>query len=215
MNKIFSKLDASKKLALIALLLGIAALFIGNPKNSTSIRVNVKELAQSTLNDKELISVNDLAEWIIKGNSDFVLVDLRDSKSYSEYNIPTSINIRLNELLNSNLLRNQKIILYGNDDITAAQAWFILRSDGYKNVYILNGGLEAWKNKILFPVLAQNANTEEKAEFEKIKEISKFFGGTPKIGLTEKNNMPEIEMPVPKMPAMINLQPKKKKREGC
>ncbi len=215
MKKFFSQLSIAKKLGMFALGFGVAALFIGNPQDSTSIKVNVKELALSTVKDKDLVSVYDLADWIIKGSTDFTLVDLRDRKSFSEYNIPSSINIQMQALLNSNLLRNQKIILYGENDLSAAQAWFILKSSGYKGVYILSGGLKAWKDKILFPKLAVNTSLKDSARFNKIKEVSKFFGGTPQTSSTEGNNLPEIKMPKPEIPAMTNMPAKKKKREGC
>ena len=42
---------------------------------------------------------------------------------------------------------------------------------------MLQGGLEEWKNQILFPKLPANASAEQLAKFEKMKEICKFFGG--------------------------------------
>ena len=52
---------------------------------------------------------------------------------------------RFVQLPQSELLRNQKIVLFSDDNIDAAKAWFILKSKGYKGVYILDGGLDAGK----------------------------------------------------------------------
>ena len=76
----------------------------------------------------------------------------------------------------------KKIILYSDAGIHSAQAWFLLKANGYKGVYILRGGLEEWKDSILFPRLVENATPAEIAAFEKAKEISKFFGGSPQVG---------------------------------
>ena len=140
---------------------------------------------------------------------------MREEKDFNEYFIPTAYNIPLETLPQSGLLRNQKIILYADDDLKAAQAWFILKSKDYKGVYILDGSLEKWKDEILFPKLSENANPEQVAEFEKRKEICMFFGGVPQTGTTESVDK-KNELPTPKITTQPNFtKPKKKKREGC
>ena len=110
---------------------------------------------------------------------------------------------------------NQKIILYSEDDVKAAQAWFILKSENFKGVYILDGGLKKWNNEVLFPKLALNASKEEIAQFEKVKELSKYFGGQAQTDSTKVSEM-KVNLPTPQVTSKGNLnQPKKKKREGC
>jgi hypothetical protein len=222
MKEWFMKLSISKKLAMVAALLGIIALFIANPTDDNKIYVNAKEMALSTVKDQDKIDVMTLADWLIKEKSDFTLVDLRNEKEYSEYNIPTSVNIKMEDLLGSGLMRNQKIILYGNDDIAAAQAWFVLKSSNYKGIYILSGGLNEWKNQILFPKLALNATPEQTAAFEKVKQISAYFGGTPQLATAEQTTTsaaPTIKPATPAMPKLstpaVGGKATKKKKEGC
>lgn len=214
------KLSTPKKLAFIAALLGLVAFIIGNPTSNNKILVNAKELALSTIKEQDKVTVLELADWLIKEKGDFTLVDLRSEKDYAEYNIPTSVNIPLENILNSDLMRNQKILLYGNDDISSAQAWFILKSANYKSVYILSGGFNAWKNEILYPKLLANATEEQKMNFEKLKQVSAFFGGTPQIvsegtvtsaveQKTPTANLPKISAP------SGGAKPAKKKKEGC
>jgi len=216
MKEWFIKLSISKKLTLIAGLLGVLALFIENTSNKNVIDVNAKEMALSTIRNRDRIDPVILADWLIKENSDFTLVDLRSEKEFSEYNIPTSVNIPIENVLASDLMRNQKILLYGNDDVTSAQAWFILRSSNYKAIYILKGGMNGWKKEILFPTLAVNATSE----FEKIKQISLHFGGTPQLASAEqsttsaaivKPNLPSL----PKLTVPAGGKAVKKKKEGC
>lgn len=217
----FMKLSIAKKLALLAFILGAIALIIGNPSDSNKIYVNAKEMTLSTVQEQDRIDVMTLADWLIKGNADYTLVDLRSQKEFNEYFIPSSVNIPIENVLASELMRNQKILLYGNDDVTSAQAWFILKSSNYKAVYILKGGIVAWKNEILFPKLSAAATREEAKAFEKVKEVSIYFGGTPQIVsegsaasvASQQNKMPEL----PKLTAPAgNINPKaKKKKEGC
>jgi rhodanese-related sulfurtransferase len=212
-------LSVPKKLAVIAGLLAIVALVIGNAGNKNKINVNAKEMALSTIKDQDKISSIILADWLIKDKLDFTLVDLRPEKDFVEYTIPGSINVRMEDLLNSDLKRNQKILLYGNDDISSAQAWFILKSSDYKGVYILNGGLNSWKNEILYPKRNAILTPEDSIKFEKIKEVSLHFGGSPQMQMSETTSnalvtpSPKV---LPNLPRVtIPSGTTKKKKEGC
>lgn len=213
-------LSIAKKLAAVAGLLGVIALFIGNV-SSTKISVNAKDIALSTLKDNDKISILQLADWLIKDKGDFTLVDLRSEKEFNEYSIPNAVNIKMDELLNSELRRNEKILLYGSDDIASAQAWFILKSAGYKGSYILKGGMDGWKNQVLNPVYILGSSSEDSLKFETIKQISMHFGGSPKIvsssGTT--TNVAATENKTPTVSAPKLNAPKssivKKKKEGC
>ncbi|MDP2036767.1 MAG: rhodanese-like domain-containing protein [Ignavibacteria bacterium] len=221
MKEKLMKLSTPWKLAILAGLLGFIALIIGDPANKNVIDVNAKEMALSTIKNQDRIDVMTLADWLIKENADYTLVDLRSEKEFGEYNIPTSVNIPIESILNSDLMRNQKILLYGNDDVASAQAWFILKSSNYKAVYILNGGINAWKNEILFPKLDAAATAEQTSAFEKVKQVSLHFGGTPQIisggtattvaaQTTVAPTMPKLTAPAGKVGGGA-----KKKKEGC
>ncbi len=216
MLKWYAHLPVRKRVGILAILLGILAIFADNPYNRATTRVNLKELSLTASETVNKVTVNELADWIIQGKFDYRLIDLRDEKAYSKYHIPTSENIPVESLLDSDLMRNEKIVLYSDDETVASQAWFILRADDYHGVYILKGGLDAWKNEILFPAPPSNPTKEQLAEFEKRKEISKYFGGKPRIASEEKSSQikePEMITAPPKI--TITKKRKKKVREGC
>ena len=212
-------LSVPKKLVVIAGFLAIVALIIGNAGNKNKINVNAKEMALSTIKDQDKISSIILADWLIKDKLDFTLVDLRPEKDFAEYTIPGSINVRMEDLLNSDLKRNQKILLYGNDDISSAQAWFILKSSDYKGVYIVNGGMNSWKNEILYPKRNAILTPEDSIKFEKTKQVSLHFGGSPQMQMSETTSN-DVVTPSPKvlpnLPRVtIPSGTTKKKKEGC
>jgi rhodanese-related sulfurtransferase len=219
MKNYLANLSTSKKLAVLAGLLAIIALVIGNSGNKNKINVNPKELALSTIKDQDKISAITLADWLIKDKLDFTLVDLRPEKEFAEYTIPGSINVRMEDLLNSDLKRNQKILLYGNDDISSAQAWFILKSSDYKGVYILNEGFNSWKNEILYPKRSSILSPEDSIKFEKIKQVSLHFGGSPQMQMSESTSDIVVTPPpvaAPNLPKVtIPSGTTKKKKEGC
>ncbi len=216
--KRYAELPPRKRIGILAIVLGVIAAIIGSPCNTTKSAVNLKELSMLAKKDIKEIKVHDLAKWIIEGKMDYRLIDLRDESKYNEYNIPSSENIPVESLLNSDLMRNEKIILYSDDDLVASQAWFILKAANYKSVYVLDKGLEAWKNEIVFPscTCGDNPSVEQKQLHAKKAEIAKFFGGqiesTGSGNEKVKKNMPKL-----KAPKKIKLKTNRKKpaREGC
>ena len=127
-----------------------------------------------------------------------VSIDLRKPKDYLKYNIPTSENIQVNQILNSDLARNEKILLYSDNEIESAHAWFLLKANHFKGVNILNGGIKSWQEKILFPVCScdENPTKEQNHKHNKLKEVSKFFGGKIQVNMgvesDSKFNMPKL-----------------------
>jgi rhodanese-related sulfurtransferase len=217
MKKFWLNLSVNRKLAMVAVGLGVIALFAGDPYGGTTIKVNEKDIALSTVGNADKVIVTELADWIIKDKSDFELVDLRSEEKFNEYTIPGSQCIPLLQITSSELQRNQKIVLFSDDDVTSSQAWFILKSKKYKGVYILDGGLNAWKEKVLFPKAPINGGKEELAEFEKMKEVAKYFGGQAQTDSSVAETKQEIKLPTPTVGTTKTTPPtgKKKKREGC
>lgn len=208
----------NKKLGLTVGFLGFVAVFAGNPYKGSGATVNVKELAISVEKEVDHVSPEELADWIMQGKADFRLVDLRSEKEFAEYHIPGAENIPLATIPEADLLRSEKIVLCSEGGIHSAQGWFFLKAKDFKAVYILRGGLDEWKDKILFPKLAVNATAYDKAAFEKAKAASAYFGGTPISGVTDQSVQPQVALPKIEMPSQANPKAgpqKKKKKEGC
>jgi rhodanese-related sulfurtransferase len=217
MKNYLKNLTLNKKLALFVFVLGFLALFAGSPYKGTELKVDAAELAMIVQKEVDHVASEELAGWIVQGKADYRLIDLRNEKDFGEYHIPTAENVTLTSLKEAQLGRNEKIVLYSDGGIHSAQAWFLLKAEGYKGVYILRGGLEEWKDNILFPRLADNASSAEVAAFEKTKFLSKFFGGNPQVGGAAEAATPN--MALPKLESPTGSQPKatagKKKKEGC
>ena len=218
MLKVYADLPPRKRIGILAIILGIIAAFIGNPQNSTTASVNIKELSMVADKDINTVTVQELADWIIKGKMDYRLIDLRPEKEYNEYNIPTSENIAVSDITKADLMRNEKILLYSDDDVVASQAWFILKSAGYKSVSILKNGMNAWKNQIVFPTCTcgDSPSLEQKQLHVKKAEVAKFFGGAIQA---DSGNNAKIKKNLPKLsaPKKVTLKATRKKpaREGC
>lgn len=216
-----SDLSLEKRLALLAVVLGTGALF-ANPYRGPGVRLDTRELAQVVQTEVDHVSVDELAGWIVTGRADYRLIDLRDAKAFAEYHVPTAENVPVTELGPERLGRQEKLVLYSDGGIHATQAWMLLRAQGYRSVYTLRGGLEEWKDEVLFPTLSAEAKPAERAAFERRAQLARFFGGTPRQGGSASAE--PLPLPLPSAPVVVAPPPsapggapsmRKGKKEGC
>jgi rhodanese-related sulfurtransferase len=210
-----SRWKISHKLAVLSLALGVLAL-AGDPGSGSKVVLDTQALANIVDSEVDHITVEELADWIIQNRSNYRLIDLRDEAEYVPYHIPTAERVSIRDLRDYPLYRNEKIVLYSDGRIHAAQAWFLLRAEGYAGSYILLGGLDLWKDEILFPMLSDQASQEERENFKKRISVSRYFGGRPRIGDVEQ--LEAKPMPVPKMdlpPPIARPKKTKRQKEGC
>jgi rhodanese-related sulfurtransferase len=209
----FSSWTLNQKLALGALLLGALAV-AGDPYGGGKVEIDADELARIVQDEVDHVTAPQLADWILAGRTDFRVIDLREEAEYAAYHVPGAERVPITELADYPLYRNEPIVLYSDGGIHSAQGWFLLRAKGYAGASILLGGLDAWKDEVLFPVVAENL---EPAVATRLREVAEHFGGQPRgAGAAEADasyEMPEVAMPV--APAAPPPSQKRKKKEGC
>jgi hypothetical protein len=217
------KLGLNRALGLLALLLGAGALFAQVYPDRT-VTVHETELLTASARAEDRVLPGELAGWIIEGRADYRLIDLRDEAAFAEYHVPTAENVPLTRLAKSGLLRNEKIVLYADGDLPAAQAWLLLRGRGYQGVYTLQGGLAGWKDQVLFPVMPESPGPEEQERFAEAAHVAKFFGGQPRAaasgGEAQLLDMSALQastpaVAAPSLPAAGGGQGGRRPREGC
>ena len=213
----WSALPLNQKLAACALCLGLLSLF-ASPYQTTVVAVDVKDLAGLIEQEKDHVLVSDLTAWIVQGRTDYRLIDLRGEREFAEYHIPTAENLVLSSLPDAGLSPTEKIVLYSDGGIHAYQAWMLMRAKGNRNLYTLKGGLDQWKDEVLFPTLAEHATPLERARFERTASLSRFFGGSPREGgaqgpAMKAPNLPKVEAPT--APTGAAPARSRKKKEGC
>ena len=226
MRNWMSTLTLNQKLALWAVALGAVALF-ATPYPGSSVTLDAKELALAVATEADHVEAPELAAWVIESRADYRLIDLRSEAEYAQYHIPTAVSVPMGNLTDAGLGRQEKLVLYSDGGIHSAQAWMLLKAQGYKGVYMLKGGLEEWKDRVVFPVLTDNPTLDQRSRDERLRNISTFFGGQPRSAsavTTGEAGVPGMAMPTaPALPKVIApLSPAggakpgpAKKKEGC
>lgn len=218
--RFLSKLTLNQKLGVLALALGALAVF-ANVAPGHTVTLDAREVLTSVERREDNVTPTELAAWIIEGRRDYRLVDVRDERAFAGYHIPTAENLPLATVLDGALARTDKVVLYGDGGIHAAQAWMVLKGRGFTRVYTLLEGLDAWKEEVLFPVLPPSPSPERQAQFERTAHVARFFGGQPRAAATpgaEPMALPtQAALPAvapPTLAAGAGSGPKKR-REGC
>jgi len=212
------QLTVGQKLAALALALGALAL-LSQPHRGPFVKLDARALASVVEGQVDHVTAPELAAWIVEGRADYRLLDLRTADEYAKYHIPTAENVPLAGLPDYPLLRNEKVVLYSEGGIHSAQAWMLLRAQGYTAVYMVLGGLDAWQDEVLFPTLPADAGPQERARFERSAQVARFFGGQARTGGDAAASAAPVELPKltapPPMPGPATPVARKKKKEGC
>ena len=129
-----------------------------------------------------------LAEAIVNGEMPRVF-DLRPQAEFDAFHVPSATRTTLRDLMALGLPRTARVVLYAGDASEAARASMLLRLRGYRDVAFLRQGLYEWISRVHQPALAIDATPPERAEFERLSALSRYFGGQPRL------DVPRAEIP--------------------
>ena len=139
---------------------------------------------------RDYIAAPDLAERILRGDPTLRVWDLRSTEEFDQLHIPTAQPTTLDALAHETLPAGTTIVVYADDDRRAFEGWALLRRRGHRNVLLLRQGLYEWIGRVLEPRLSTDATAEERAQFARAADLSRFFGGVPRA------NVGRAEVPI-------------------
>jgi len=135
-------------------------------------------------NTKAYIIKPSKVKDILQANlKDYQIIDIRSSQEQKIFKIDNSILIPFERILedkHKGLWDNDtKKILACKNEIESTQAWLILSELGYKNILVLEGGIDYWKDftKSIFRSALNESIDEEKPKFD-YKKIMKDLKGS-------------------------------------
>jgi rhodanese-related sulfurtransferase len=172
-------------LALGAAIAGFCAALVGSPQGNHGTSrgaIDVARLAAAVAHEQDHVTALQLAEWIRDGNPGLRVIDLRSAAEYDAFHIPRSERVPLESLAAKRLDPAETIVVISGGGAHAAQAWVFLQALGYRHSYSLRAGIQEWLDDVMNPTLAADAPAAEKAAFSRVSALSRYFGGTPRVG---------------------------------
>ena len=120
--------------------------------------------------------LNNYKKNHIKGSHFFDIDKISDKNNKSPHMVPSLEYFKKN-MKNFDIQKNSKIVTYGSENLMgASRVWWMLKYFGFKNVYVLNGGLNKW-------IAEKKPTTNNKS----IKKISSFNFTINEDWITNKN----------------------------
>jgi 3-mercaptopyruvate sulfurtransferase SseA/uncharacterized membrane protein YedE/YeeE len=142
----------------LALIIFAAALFIlPGPSDSLSTAaagVSQVDLLRNIETAQDHFEPAELADHLVAGTEEIVVVDVRTPAEYAAFHIRGAINASLPDLpMALEPYRNRGlIVLYSNGMTHPAQARDVLAQLGFENAYLLTDGLQGFTERCLKPV---------------------------------------------------------------
>jgi len=204
-----------KILALIFVVLAGGLVLL--PKYEKHEGISPEKLLSKAISPERYISTDELAHKIINQDPSYLLIDIRDEESFNEYTLPYAINIPLEKLFdeNSEAYLNQDefdIILFSNDNFQANQAWLLCNRLAYKNLRVLNGGMNTWFNTIINPSIPKENMPAEAFELYTFRKAASMYFG---VAYPEQVKVTEVKKVVPKKVIAVKKKKKLPTEGGC
>ncbi|MFP4488526.1 MAG: rhodanese-like domain-containing protein [Bacteroidales bacterium] len=194
--------------------LSLGVIIAAIPNNRTlQFKVSAEDMIKEFQGRSQFVSPDEIADMIISEDPALQLIDLRPAGEYQEYHLPGSYNIPFADLLKEEyrFIIDQDLklnVFYSNGSVTASEAWMITRQLGYRNNYVMEGGLNYWAETIINPEKPGAASpNEEIARYNFRKGAGAAFGGG---NMEPAGATPDIELP-----ALTKRPAKKKAQGGC
>jgi sulfur-carrier protein adenylyltransferase/sulfurtransferase len=210
--------NISPRTLLAIILLPLGLIIAAVPQNTTKpYKLTAPQLLAEAVTKAQFVSPDIIADMLVNKDPSLQLIDVRSQAEFERFSLPDAINIPLSELLSPQWesVINQDIkmnVFFSNGSVEANQAWMVARHLGYRNNFVLQGGLNYWGETILNPqVPPQTSPDEEVARYD--------FRRAAGQALTRGSGPLKIDSvsttPALKAPPVQKIQKKKKAQGGC
>lgn len=203
------------RLILAAILIPLGLIIAAVPENTTKpYKLTADQLLEEVKDGTQFINPDEVAHMLVTNDPSLQIIDVRSADDFDKFSLPNAINIPLSDILNPEYedYINQDVklnVFYSNGTTDSNQAWMITRQLGYKNNYVLQGGLNYWAETIMNPEApAENNPNEEIAKYNFRKGAGAALGG---VSLEASTSAPVKSA----KPSIIKKKKKKGVQGGC
>ena len=203
------------RLILAAILIPLGLIIAAVPENTTKpYKLTAEQLLEEIQSGMQFVQPDQIADMLINEDPSLQLIDVRSADQFEKFSLPNAINIPLADILNPEweAYINQDVnlnVFYSNGSNDANEAWMITRQLGFKNNYVLQGGLNYWAETIMNPDAP--ANTSPNEEF--LKYNLRKGAGMALGGESEVTQQVKVDNPPP--PPIQKRKKKKAVQGGC
>jgi hypothetical protein len=133
----------------LALLIGVILIFTPFERINQIGEIDREELAQEIVQGNHYVHPDEVAFKLLNDYHPVILVDVRSAEDATDFTLPGSTNIPVEQIHSPRWKKilttdAKKIIFYSNGTELAEKAWITARRIGYKNIFVLEGGLNGF-----------------------------------------------------------------------
>ena len=179
-------ITSRRTLAAAAVALAVSAAIVGVPAAPARVASTVNgdgERADTFV--ARTVDALQLAAWIREGARDLRVLDLRNRSAYETSHVPSAEPADFARLDTLASRENTTVVVYSDDDVRDAQASANLAARGHAHTYVLSGGMDAWMDDVMAPVLRGDS-----ADY--VAALSRYFGGAPRTGDAHGQQTPPL-----------------------
>jgi rhodanese-related sulfurtransferase len=188
------------------------------PKNTTKpYKLSAGQILDEIKSGTQYLEPEQIAQMLVEKDPYLQLVDIRPQNEFEKFSLPGAMNIPIDNLLSPDYedVFDQDVklnVFYGNGTTQANEAWMLLRQLGYKNIYVLRGGLNYWAEAILNPTAPPSTSpNDDLARYDFRRGASQALGGG-ELSSTQSQSSDETKA---KVPGPKPAGKKKKVAGGC
>lgn len=172
------------RILLAAIVIPLGIIIAAVPENTTSpYKLTAEQLLEELKEGTQFINPDEVAHMLVSKDPSLQIIDVRSADQFDKFSLPNAIHIPLSDILNPDYedYINQDVklnVFYSNGTTDANQAWILARQLGYKNNYVLQGGLNYWTETIMNPEAPDENNpNDEIAKYNFRKGAGSALGG--------------------------------------
>lgn len=122
----------------------------------------------------------ELGHWIRDRTPGLEVIDVRPQEDYEAGHIPGARRIPAPDLSTAGRSAGT-VVLYDQDGTRIREAADAVAATDTSRVYVLQRGIDGWIEDVMAPRLRADATEEERAAFAVQAELSRWFGGLPRV----------------------------------
>jgi len=173
-------METGRKISLLLIMLSLILALLPLTSNR-SFTGEPHNLLSGVLSEEATLSVDRVAEYIVKEDSTIQLIDLRTPEEFRKQTIPGAVNVQYKDLISKDpdvWLGNKDIksIFYSDSDAEQSYALVYARGLGYDNIFVMNGGIGEWMKTIVGTKFSgERITARENALFETRRRAGEMF----------------------------------------